>query len=73
MKTWVLTAVKRDVIVRSGKVALLVGSILVLINQGDTIVGGHWSPELMWKIPLTYVVPYGVSTYASVAAILNKD
>ncbi|MEQ9639391.1 MAG: nitrate/nitrite transporter NrtS [Alphaproteobacteria bacterium] len=51
---------------RAAKVALLVGTILLAINQGDVILAGEW-PNL-WKAGLTYLVPYGVATYGAVTA-----
>ncbi|MEM7082994.1 MAG: nitrate/nitrite transporter NrtS [Pseudomonadota bacterium] len=48
---------------------MLVGTILVAINQGDVFVTGALTSDLLWRIPLTYLVPYCVSTYASVDAI----
>jgi len=47
---------------RSLLVALLVGSVLNLINQGDTLLGGtvSWS-----KILLTYFVPLAVVSYGA--------
>jgi hypothetical protein len=55
---------------RSLKVAIVVGSILNVINQGDALMGAH---AVSWvKLVLTFLVPYGVSTYASVAYKLNR-
>ncbi len=53
---------------RSALVALVVGSLLVAINQGNVILGGDASLALAWKVPLTYAVPYCVATFG---AILN--
>ena len=50
---------------RSGGVALIVGTILIAINQGDLLLGGLWTPALAWKILLTYLVPFLVSTYGA--------
>jgi len=55
---------------RSGCVALVVGTILNLINQGDVIFGGmtiNWT-----KIILTYFVPYAVSTYGAVSYRMSR-
>jgi hypothetical protein len=50
---------------RSLIVALIVGTILNLINQGDEIVGeGHLN---LTKIILTFAVPYCVATYGAVS------
>jgi len=44
--------------------ALVVGTILTLINHGDEILTGHWPP--MIKVALTYCVPYCVTTWGAV-------
>jgi len=50
---------------RSLLVALLVGTILNLINQGDALLAGL--PLDIAKLLLTYLVPYCVSTYGAVS------
>ena len=51
-------------------VALTIGSVLNLINQGDALIAGR---PLDWlKIALTYVVPYCVNTHGAVTARLGK-
>jgi hypothetical protein len=50
---------------RSLIVALIVGTILNLINQGDTMLAGL--PPNLAKLLLTYLVPYLVSTYGAVS------
>ena len=67
--SWLSTARTEDVVKRSLKVSLLVGSILVAINHGDLLLNGAAGSELLWKIPMTYCVPYAVSTFASVDAL----
>lgn len=50
---------------RSIVVALIVGTILNLINQGDVLFGeGHLN---FAKIILTFAVPYCVATYGAVS------
>ncbi len=44
--------------------SLLVGSVLVAINHGDMILDGL-APSV-WKVLLTYAVPYCVMTYGAV-------
>jgi hypothetical protein len=51
-------------------VALLVGTLLNLINQGDILIRGE-SPELA-KLVLTYVIPYAVATYGAVSYRLRR-
>ena len=48
-------------------IALVVGSVLVAINHGDALLGGHWQPALVWKIPLTYLVPFLVASWGALA------
>jgi hypothetical protein len=50
---------------RSFTVAIVVGTILNLINQGDALFTGA-SLDLV-KLMLTYLVPYCVSTYGAVS------
>lgn len=53
---------------RSIYVALVVGTVLNLINQGMRCWG-----RVNWvKIALTYLVPYAVSTYGAVSFRLSR-
>jgi hypothetical protein len=54
---------------RSALIALVVGSVLVAINQGDALLAGRWDVALTWKVPLTYLVPFLVATWG---ALLNS-
>jgi hypothetical protein len=47
---------------RSAGIALVVGTALTAINQGDVLLAGSWSSSLLWKIPLTYAMPFIVAT-----------
>lgn len=56
---------------RSALVAICVGTVLNLINQGDVIArGGHVD---LLKIVLTYAVPYCVATYGAVSYRLRLE
>jgi hypothetical protein len=64
-------AVSDGVPLRSLCVALVVGTILNLINQGDALFG---ATQVNWiKIALTYVVPYAVCTYGAVSYRLHHE
>jgi hypothetical protein len=52
-------------------VALVVGTILNLINQGDALFGG--APVNITKILLTFSVPYCVATYGAVSYRMSMD
>lgn len=62
---------ERSNVLRATRVAMVVGTILVLINQGDQILAGNIPP--VWKILLTYLVPYLVSSYAGAQAAKMDD
>ena len=54
---------------RSLRVAVVVGTLLNLINQGDALLGPG---EVVWsKALLTYLVPYCVATYGAVSVRLQ--
>jgi hypothetical protein len=63
-------AVSEGVPRRSLWVALIMGTILNLINQGDRVVSGRRHPAVT-KIALTYAVPYFVSTCGAVSFRLH--
>ena len=52
---------------RSFLTALVVGSLLTALNQGNTLAAGNWQAEMFWKIPLTYCVPFSVATYVALS------
>jgi hypothetical protein len=54
------------VVATAVRVALVVGTVLTLINQGDALFGpGRVS---LLKAALTYAIPYLVSTHGAVTA-----
>ncbi|MDA9271631.1 nitrate/nitrite transporter NrtS [Planktomarina sp.] len=54
--------------------ALVVGTVLTVINHGDVILSGNYPPAI--KVLLTYCVPFCVTTWGSIlgkkASILNQ-
>lgn len=53
---------------RSTLTSLVVGTVLVLINQGPEMFAGVLPPALLWKVPLTYAVPFCVATWGALGA-----
>lgn len=45
--------------------SLVVGTILTAINQGNLLIDGMFPEVLLWKVPLTYAVPYCVATWSA--------
>ena len=66
MKTFLSAACDRSVAATSATVALVVGTILALINYGDRIfIRGDMQPADWVKLAVTYLVPYCVATYGA--------
>lgn len=60
---WLRLALSEGIPKRSAIVAVIVGTVLNAINQGDALLAGD---PLDWgKIVLTYCVPYCVATYGA--------
>jgi hypothetical protein len=57
---------------RSLATALIVGTVLTAINQGDQLLAGQLTGTLAWKIPLTYCVPFLVSTSGALGGVRRE-
>lgn len=55
----------RPMLRRSAWTAMVVGTILVLINHGGKFIVGDFSPTLAWQVPLTYLVPFCVASWGA--------
>ena len=63
---------RRAVMRRAAMIALVVGTILAIINHGDRLISGDISSEVVIKILMTYLVPYCVSTYSAILTIRER-
>lgn len=57
---------------RATGVAVIVGPILGLINHFDLLAGGEVTWVRLFKIGLTFLVPFCVSGYSSATAMMAK-
>jgi hypothetical protein len=57
------------VVRRALKYAIVVGAVLIAINHGDALLRRELDAVRLFRIGLTVVVPYCVSTASSVEAI----
>jgi hypothetical protein len=73
MKETLRLAMKPSVVKRALKYAVVVGAILITINHGDAILRGDIPTGRVFKMALTVVVPYVVSTLSSVGALREKS
>ena len=64
---------RRETVWRALKVASIVGPILTVINQYDLLLSLDFSARLGFKIALTFLVPYSVSSYSSARAYMDKE
>ncbi len=63
MRTLFQTACSGKIVKNSLRIALVVGSILNLVNQGDAILAGT---GVSWiHVALNYLVPYCVASYSA--------
>jgi hypothetical protein len=69
MSEWLKIALRKDVVVRAVKLAVIVGTILAAINHGDKLLALALSSTDALKIGVTFFVPYCVSTISSTGAI----
>ena len=63
----------KPVVLTAIKVAAIVGTMLALINHGPALVALTLTPQQIVQIALTYLVPYGVSTYSSVKMLESQQ
>jgi hypothetical protein len=56
------TVLSRRSVSRCVPIALLVGTLLSLINQASVIFGGHASTATWVRVGMNYVVPFCVSS-----------
>ncbi|MDO6621268.1 nitrate/nitrite transporter NrtS [Oceanihabitans sp. 1_MG-2023] len=66
-------ASEREIVISSLKVAIVVGLILNLINQGEKLIALDFKHLNLLKFFITFSVPYMVSTYASVKVKLASE
>jgi hypothetical protein len=73
MKETVRLALQPSVVRRALKYAFVVGLVLISINHGDAILKGQMSASRLFKMALTVMVPYVVSTLSSVGALKDRN
>lgn len=64
---------ERDTIMRSLKAALVIGTLLGLINHGQALLSGHFSFSDLVPLLVTYLVPFSVTTYGQVQGKRQRD
>jgi len=68
LSCWRHVALHRTVWRRAVVTALIVGTIVTAINQGNLILSHGFTHEILLKMALTYCVPFFVSTSGALGA-----
>jgi hypothetical protein len=66
MKFWLALCFTKPVMKRAAWSALIVGTILILINHGNAILKREVDLTRIFQMCLTFIVPYIVSTLMSI-------
>jgi len=73
MKETLHLAFQPSVVRRALKYAFVVGLLLITINHSDAILHGQVTGTRLFKMALTVMVPYIVSTLSSVGALRDRN
>jgi hypothetical protein len=73
MKEFLELAFRTSVAKRALKYAVVVGLILIAINHSDALLQGQVSRGRLFRMALTVLVPYVVSTISSVGALRERE
>ncbi len=64
---------EKTCVLRSLKVALLVGTVLAILNHYDAILSHSAGPTTFLQILITYAVPYAVSIYGAAMQAVHME
>ncbi len=67
------SARRPDVFRRCATIALAVGTLLSIVNQGDAIVAGRFDLRGALKIVANYVIPFVVSNLGAMTSLPPRD
>ena len=54
-------------------VALLVGTVLSLVNEGDAVFQGRFTPAVIVRVMTNYLVPFCVASFGYLAALRRSS
>jgi len=66
-------ALSRRARTRTLRVALVVGTLVSLINQGGPIAAGHATAGTWARVAANYLLPLCVSSFGFVAAVRSEE
>ena len=67
-------SVRRPIVFRRcATIALAVGTLLSIVNQGDAIVAGQFDLRVALKIVANYVIPFVVSNLGAMTSLPPRE
>jgi class 3 adenylate cyclase len=60
-----MNTARTQIIARGLRFSIIVGSVLVLINQSNRLINGAYDLDLLIRVVLTYLTPFAVSVFSS--------
>lgn len=73
LQTAVAYSLESDTIICSFRAALIIGTLLGLINHGQALLSGQFTPSELVPLLVTYLVPFCVTTYGQVQGKRQRD
>lgn len=73
MKQFFKYAAQKNSLKKSLKIALLVGTILALINHAGAIFDWNFNTPIIFQIVLDYFVPFGVASYSAAMELIYAN
>lgn len=72
-RPFIAYCLERPTLLFSIKMALIVGTLLAVINHGQAIVTGHFTSDRLLPLLLTYCVPFSVAMYSQIQGKRQRD
>lgn len=72
-RPFIAYCLERPTLLFSIKMALVVGTLLAVINHGQAIVTGHFTSDRLLPMLLTYCVPFAVAMYSQIQGKRQRD
>lgn len=69
VRSWVRPMISGQTRRAALPVAMVVGTLLVVLNQGSTVLAGHVDATVLGRAFLNYLVPYVVSSVGYLRAL----